>query len=135
MTTTTATPEQLVITVAEPILATFDATATISVGVPTTWTPGSAPHVQVAQDSPLDDVFAAAVWALIRFTVWHTDTYRAQQLAIELWQALLAHDGTPPVSIITPGSGPLPATDPDNGVEHATFTVNTRIRSLTTTSP
>lgn len=134
MTTLTATPEQLVITIAEPLLAVLDDTATISVGIPTDWTPGSPPHVQVAQDSPLDDVFGAAVWALIRFTVWHTDTYRAQQLAIDLWRTLLAHDGTPPVSIITPGTGPIPATDPNTGVEHATFTVNTRLRHLTLTS-
>jgi len=125
------TAEEAIIAIAEPLLATVDATATISVGVPTDWDATKPPHVQVAQDSPLRNVASGgAFWATIRLTVYAADTYTAQTIAKDLWDALADHDGTPPVSIVLPGLGPLPVHDPDSGWDLATLAVPARFRSL-----
>lgn len=129
------TVEQAAIDIAVPLLADLDADASISVGVPTTWTRDSAPHVQVASDGLRSVTSQVAFWALVRFTIWHHDTYQAQQLAQALWCALLDHDGTPPVSTVQDATGPSPVSDPSTGAELAWFALNMRLRTLTKPTP
>lgn len=87
------------------------------------------PHVQVALDG--DDVtYPLMSVPLLRITCWQTREDYAYLLA-QLCQALILAHADETIIGSTPGSGPVPGVDPDNGDCFATFTTNTRTRPRT----
>lgn len=93
-------------------------------------TDGQLPYVSVRlQGASLD--YRIAETASLRVTVWHTSEARALALAQLCRALLLAHPGDSDVRNYSPGTGPFPAADPDNGDALASFTVAARMRPTT----
>jgi hypothetical protein len=101
---------------------------TVGVGVPVGWTPGSAPHLQVADDGTWRIEHPVAAWSTVRVVARAGSTTVAQRLAHRAMGALLA-GGEPAGVTITAATGPLPARDTSTRAEMAWFTVRVRTRS------
>ena len=85
------------------------------------------PYVLVRLDASLPHGSMANTRCTLRITVWHADADQAHDLA-QLCQGLLVvHDGTL-LRSVRPAVGPLPATDPDSGIDLSTFTVTANSR-------
>lgn len=98
--------------------------ATVGTRVPEERSPEAPhlPYVMVRLDAALPHGSMANARCTLRVTVWHSDADQAHDLA-QLCQGLLVvHDGTL-LRSVRPATGPLPATDPDSGVDLSTFTV------------
>jgi hypothetical protein len=85
------------------------------------------PYVMVRLDLTLPHGSMANARSTLRITVWHEDPDQAHDLAQLCQGLLIAHDGTA-LRSVRPATGPLPATDPDSGVDLSTFTVTTNVR-------
>lgn len=106
-----------------------DATATVGVGVPTSWTPATGTHIQVALDGTTEVIPAVIARHTMRVTVWADSTTTAKALAATLQGHLHAHGGGSGITAITPLTGTFPARDRDTGAELASFTVRAVVRS------
>lgn len=103
--------------------------ATVGTRVPGERSPETPhlPYVMVRLDASLPHDSMANARCTLRVTVWHEDADQAHDLA-QLCQGLLVvHDGTA-LRSVRPATGPLPATDPDSGVDLSTFTVTAHAR-------
>lgn len=88
---------------------------------------GEIPFVMVRQDGQTIAQRLDAT-ATVRVTVWHASEARALALAGICHALISAHPGDADVRLVSPVSGPFPASDPDNGNPLATFTVAVRLR-------
>lgn len=102
--------------------------ATVGTRIPAARSPESPhlPFVLVALDDAVPDPSRLNSRALLRITVWHADPDQAHDLA-QLVAALLHALADPVVRSTRPGVGPLPAVDPDSGVDLTTLTVTANI--------
>lgn len=89
-------------------------------------TPG-LPYVLVRLDGSLPHSSMANGRCTLRITVWHEDADQAHDLA-QLCQGLLVVHGGTVLRSVRPATGPLPATDPDSGIDLSTFTVIAHVR-------
>ncbi|MGE9696666.1 hypothetical protein ACQKFA_23285 [Streptomyces sp. CH6] len=80
------------------------------------------PYVMVRLDAALPHSSMGNARCTLRVTVWHEDADQAHDLAQLCAGLLLVHDGTL-LRSVRPGTGPLPATDPDSGIDLSTVTV------------
>jgi hypothetical protein len=87
----------------------------------------SLPYVLVRLDGSLPHGSGANVRCTLRCTVWHEDADQAHDLAQLAMGLLIAHDGTV-LRSVRYATGPLPATDPDSGIDLSTFTVTANAR-------
>lgn len=87
------------------------------------------PYVLVALDSNLPHPSMANARCTLRGTVWHRDPDQAHDLAVLCHALWLVHSG-PVIRSMRPGTGPLPATDPETGVDLNTFTVLANVRPV-----
>lgn len=85
------------------------------------------PYVMVRLDLALPHGSMANARCTLRCTVWHEDPDQAHDLAQLSQGLLLVHDGTV-LRSVRPATGPLPATDPDSGIDLSTFTVTVNVR-------
>lgn len=85
------------------------------------------PYVLVRKDGDNPHPSMANARCTLRVTVWHEDADQAHDLAMLCQGLLLMHSG-PVIRGVRPGTGPLPATDPDSGVDLSTLTVLANIR-------
>ncbi|MEW2578344.1 hypothetical protein [Streptomyces syringium] len=108
---------------------TFAAGATVGTRVPGDRSPETPhlPYVLVRKDTDLPHSSLASTRCTIRVTVWHEDADQAHDLAMLCQGLLVVHDGTR-LRSVRPATGPIPATDPDSGVDLSTFTVIAHIR-------
>lgn len=102
---------------------------TVGIGVPPAWKDGSPGHLQVGWDGTSVPAHRIVATGLIRVTAWAHSTSDAKSLALDADARLCAHDGTGAISAIRPGSGLLPARDPDSGAELASFTCRVTVRT------
>lgn len=84
-------------------------------------------YVMVRKDGDTPHSSMANARVLLRVTVWHEDPDQAHDLAMLCQGLLIAHDGTV-LRSVRPNGGPLPATDPDSGIDLSTFTVHANVR-------
>lgn len=119
----TADPERLCVDYLSAALAGRGETATVSIGLPSTWTTRSGSHIGVALDGTPTIDYPALSAATIRGTAWAASTTEAKRLAQLAMVLLLTHPGSPAVFSVNPLTGLLPALDPDNGAPIASFTV------------
>ncbi|MEU9470421.1 hypothetical protein AB0D78_28155 [Streptomyces avermitilis] len=105
--------------------------ATVGTRVPDDRSPETPhlPYVMVRLDASLPHGSMANNRCTIRVTVWHEDVDQAHDLAQLCQGLLLVHDGTV-LRSVRPATGPLPATDPDSGVDLSTFTVTANVRPV-----
>jgi hypothetical protein len=128
-------PERAVVDLLTDLMDLHDETVTVSVGVPSGWQPSSTPHLEVAWDgTPIIEQRIMA-HATIRVVARAGSTTEAKRLALLAQGLLAAHDGTAPVSVIRPLTGPLPARDPDTRAELASFTVRASTRAVLIPEP
>lgn len=100
---------------------------TVGVNVPSTWKKGTKAHVQVGLDGT--PTVTPPVWrATLRVTCWHESTTEAKRLARLCEALLLTHPGSPGWAGCLPGTGVLPAKDPDTGAQLASITVLAKLR-------
>lgn len=85
------------------------------------------PYAMVRLDTALPHASMANVRCTLRVTVWHVDADQAHDLAQLCLGLLIVHDGTL-LRSIRPATGPLPATDPNSGIDLSTFTVTANAR-------
>ncbi|WP_234342269.1 hypothetical protein [Streptomyces leeuwenhoekii] len=85
------------------------------------------PFVLIRLDTSLPHGSGANVRCTLRVTVWHEDADQAHDLAQLAMGLLVAHDGTV-LRSVRYATGPLPATDPDSGIDLSTFTVTANAR-------
>lgn len=104
--------------------------ATIGVGVPSSWTAGSTPHVQVSTDGMFMENWPVAGEATIRLVAWAASPTAAKALAQRAQGYLLAHDGVGDIARTRPLVGLLPARDEQTGAEIASVTVRVTLRSI-----
>jgi len=120
--------ERVIIDFLTTALAARSQDVTVGVDLPTTWTTGTKPHVQVALDGTPSVQYPIMARASIRVTCWHAYTTTAKALAA-LCQALLcAHPGSVSVASVQPLTGVLPARDPDSGAQLASVSVRVNLR-------
>jgi hypothetical protein len=107
----------------------YAAGATVGTLVPGNRSPETPhlPYVLVAKDADLPHPSMANARVTLRGTVWHEDADQAHDLAMLCQGLLLVHSG-PVIRGVRPGTGPLPARDPDSGVDLSTFTVLANVR-------
>lgn len=121
---------------AETVVVDYLATAlaargqdvTVGVTIPTTWAPGTKPHVQVGHDgTPI--VEYPILWrASVRITTWATATTVTQDLAGLCEALMLSHPGSTEVGSVRPLTGTLPTRDPDTGAQLASVSVQVNLR-------
>ena len=113
----------------DAIIPLVAGTASVRVGVPTSWTSSSPTHYQVFQAAPsTSQARHSRTSTLVQVTVWAADTVKAQSLASDLHTRLLRLRSTDRVSAILPRLGVMPVHDPETHAELATFTVDVRLR-------
>ncbi|MBT2477647.1 hypothetical protein [Streptomyces sp. ISL-94] len=91
------------------------------------------PYVVVRKDSDLPHSSMANARCTLRVTVWHEDADQAHDLAMLCQGLLLVHSG-PVIRGARPATGPLAATDPESGVDLATFTVLANVKPIPLTA-
>lgn len=87
------------------------------------------PYVMARLDGSLPHPSMANARATLRVTVWHTGPDEAHDLA-QLCQGLLVVHNGPVIRSVRPATGPVPAVDPDSGVDLSTFTVSANVRPV-----
>lgn len=122
-------PEIALRALLDELIAPHEPTATVTVGVPTDWTPASPPHLEVAWDGTPNMTHPVVAHATIRVVVRAKLTTDAKRIAALAQGLLLAHDGSDGISVIRPLTGILPARDPLTEAELASFTVRASVRS------
>lgn len=85
------------------------------------------PYVMVRLDLTIPHGAMANARCTLRCTVWHEDADQAHDLAQLAQGLLLVHDGTV-LRSVRPATGPIPATDPESGVDLSTFTLTVNVR-------
>lgn len=85
------------------------------------------PYVMCRLDLTLPHGSMANARCTLRFTVWHEDADQAHDLAQLAQGLLLVHDGTV-LRSVRPATGPLPATDPESGIDLSTLTLTVNVR-------
>lgn len=85
------------------------------------------PYVLVRKDTDSPHPSMANSRCTLRVTVWHEDPDQAHDLAMLCQGLLLVHSGAI-IRGCRPATGPLPATDPDSGVDLSTFTVLANVK-------
>lgn len=85
------------------------------------------PYVLVRKDTDAPHPSMANSRCTLRCTVWHTDADKAHDLAMLCQGLLLVHSGDI-IRGCRPATGPLPAVDPDSGVDLSTFTVLANVK-------
>ena len=120
--------ERVIVDFLTAALAARSQDVTVGVDLPTTWTTGTKPHVQVALDGTPSVQYPILASASVRATCWHASPTTAKALAA-LCQALLcAHPGSVQVASVQPLTGVLPARDPDTGAQLASVSVRVNLR-------
>lgn len=115
--------EHVAIDILTPALAARAQDVTVGVNVPSAWTVGTKPHVQVALDGTPDLTYPILWRATVRITTWHASTTTAKAL-VALCQAILcAYPGSAAVASVQALTGVLPTRDPDTGAQLASVTV------------
>lgn len=104
-------------------LASRGQDVTVGVNLPTAWVKGTKPHVQVALDGTPEIQYPILWLASMRVTVWHESTTTAKALAALCQGLLLAHPGDSMTAGCLPGTGVLPAQDPDTKAQLASISV------------
>ncbi|MFJ7963131.1 hypothetical protein [Streptomyces sp. NPDC096324] len=101
----------------------FATGATVGTRVPVIRSPEDdrLPFVLVRKDSDSPHSSMANSRCTLRCTVWHQDADQAHDLAMLCQGLWIVHSGAV-IRGFRPGTGPLPATDPDSGVDLCTFT-------------
>jgi len=125
-----ATPpdaERVIVDYLAAALVTQGQDVTVGVDIPTTWTPGTKPHVQVAWDGTPDMAYPVVWRCTVRVTAWATKTSDAKALAGLCNALLCVHEGSTEVGSVRPLTGTLPARDPDTDAELASFTVQVNL--------
>jgi hypothetical protein len=89
--------------------------------------PRSAPYIMVRLDGtstryPVDET------ADMRVAVWHSSEAKSLALAQLCRALLLAHAGSEQIRVVSPLTGPIPASDPESGDPLSSFTVAVRLR-------
>jgi hypothetical protein len=107
----------------------FAADATVGTKVPTIRSPEDPllPFVLVRKDGDLPHPSMANSRCTLRCTVWHVGPDEAHDLAMLCQGLLLVHSGDV-IRGCRPATGPLPATDPDSGIDLSTFTVLANVK-------
>lgn len=85
------------------------------------------PYVMVRKDSDLPHSSMANSRVTLRVTVWAANADAAHDLAMLCQGLVLVHSG-PVIRGVRPGTGPLPAVDPDSGVDLSSFTVLANVK-------
>ncbi|MDX3027476.1 hypothetical protein [Streptomyces scabiei] len=103
--------------------------ATVGTKVPAVRSPEDPllPFVMVRKDTDLPHPSMANARCTLRCTVWHVGPDEAHDLAMLCQGLLLVHSGSV-IRGCRPATGPLPATDPDSGVDLSTFTVLANVK-------
>jgi hypothetical protein len=91
------------------------------------------PFVLVRKDGDLPHPSMANARCTLRCTVWHQDPDQAHDLAMLCQGLWLVHSGTV-IRGFRPGVGPLPATDPDSGVDLSTFSAVANVKPMPLTA-
>lgn len=120
--------EAIVLAFLKPLLAQRDATATIGVGVPATWSTDSPDHLQIELDgTPV--AYPPIFWrSTVRCTGWSRSRTKAKGLASWAQAALLAHPGGDGISGCQFGTGVMVARDPDTRGLLGSTTTLVRVR-------
>jgi hypothetical protein len=102
---------------------------TLGTKVPTVRSPEDPllPFVLVRKDGDLPHPSMANARCTLRCTVWHKDADQAHDLAMLCQGLWLVHSG-PVIRGFRPGTGPLPATDDESGVDLSTFTAIANVK-------
>lgn len=114
--------ERYLIDLLASLLAAETPVPTVGLRLPAGWKSGSVPHVQVTLDGSAD-LHPVAERSTMRVVVWAATPTTAKALAQLARGLLLAEDH------IRPGTGMIPALDPDHNAELASFTVLVTARS------
>ncbi|WP_051047363.1 hypothetical protein [Nocardia asiatica] len=101
---------------------------TFGMVVPTNWTPSSAPHLVVFDDSG-PTRWPVMTRPLLRVTVWADGRDRSRAIAGAALGVLLSHS-IPGIATVTEPSLLLEARDSTNGGVLASFTVRAQARTL-----
>jgi hypothetical protein len=128
-----ADAERVVIDLLTAALTDRGQDVTVGVILPTSWTPATKPHVQVALDGTPDVTYPVLWRATIRVTCWASSTTTAKALASLSLSLLASHEGGGGVYSIRPLTGVLPARDPDTEAEMASVTVEVNLRGIVLT--
>jgi len=109
-------------------LAARSQDVTVGVGIPTTWTTATKPHVQIALDgTPI--VEYPILWrASVRITAWSSSTTTAKALAALCEALMCSHPGSATVASVQSLTGVLPTRDPDTGAQLASVSVRVNLR-------
>lgn len=86
------------------------------------------PYVLVRLDGTPSVQYPIVATGTLRITAWHADEGQAHDLVQLCHGLILAYSG-PVIARVRPGTGVLPATDPDTGIPIASITVTVHIRS------
>lgn len=107
----------------------FAADVTVGTKVPTVRSPEDPllPFVLVRKDTDIPHPSMANSRCTLRCTVWHSDADQAHDLAMLCQGLWLVHAG-PVIRGFRPGSGPIPATDDESGVDLSTFTAIANVK-------
>ena len=107
----------------------FAAGVTTGTRVPTIRSPEDErlPFVLVRKDTDAPHPSMANARCTLRVTVWHVGADEAHDLAMLCQGLLLVHSGDI-IRGCRPATGPLPAVDPDSGVDLSTFTVLANVK-------
>lgn len=100
----------------------------VGVNIPSTWAPGTKPHVQVGLDGTPVVEYPILWRASVRVTVWASTTTASKALAGLAHGLLLTHPGSTEVGSIRPLTGTLPTRDPDTGAQLASVSVQVNLR-------
>jgi hypothetical protein len=109
--------------------ALLDEDISVSVGVPTNWTPTVGPHVQVSWDGTPIDLRRVVAFATVRLTAWAGSTSEAKRVAALAQGLLCSIPGDSAITSASPLTGALPARDPETGFEIASTTSRVTVRS------
>ncbi|MEU3528822.1 hypothetical protein AB0E62_34075 [Streptomyces sp. NPDC038707] len=102
---------------------------TVGTRVPTIRSPedDQLPFVLVRKDTDIPHPSMANARCTLRCTVWHQDADQAHDLAMLCQGLWLVHSG-PVIRGFRPGSGPIPTTDDETGVDLSTFTAIANVK-------
>lgn len=123
-------PERLIVDLLTGLLASRGEDVTVGVEVPSTWTTGQKPHVQVALDGTPTVQYPVLWVATMRVTSWADGPTEAKDRANLCQALLLAHTGADGLAGCLPGTGVLPARDNATDAALASITVRAKLRGL-----
>jgi len=100
---------------------------TCGVNIPTTWTDGTKPHVQVALDGTPIVEYPILFRASVRVTCWASTTTASKALAALCFALLCTHPGGSGVASVRPLTGVLPTQDNTTLAQLASVTVQVNL--------